>query len=119
MKFIENNPPRVYEVGASIKVEISDCGKLHLEPDEQVTFTTPEGGEYDVTRKDWGFYATPSLNSRLISYSLRGVLVKNRINHYFVMLVEKGKEDLFEKYISEEILTIVTWLDNEQDLNQI
>ena len=119
MIFKQEIPARQYEVGLTTKVEIFDCGKMYLESNEQVTFVTSEGNEYDVTKKDWGFYATPSLNKRLVSFSLRGVLVKNRMNQYFVLLVEKGKEDLFDRYISEEILTIVTWLDSEQDLNKI
>lgn len=119
MIFKQEIPARQYEVGLTTKVNISDCGKLFLEPDEQVTFVTSEGNEYDVTKKDWGFYATPSLNKRLVSFSLRGVLVKNSMNQYFVLLVEKGKENLFEKYVSEEMLTIVKWLDNEQDLSEI
>ena len=90
MKFFRNDPPRIYEAGFDVKVLISDCGKIELEPDEQVTFITPSGGEYDVARKSWGFYATPSLNGRLQGFGLKAVLVKNRINRYFIFLVEKG-----------------------------
>ena len=119
MKFKRNDPPRKYEAGFDVKIEISDCGKIDLDPDEQVTFVTPSGGEYDVTRKSWGFYATPSLNGRLKNFGLKAVLVKNRINRFFVLLVEEGKEDLFLDYAGKEPLEIVCWLDNEENLQEL
>ena len=119
MEFDPKNPPRVFEVGYDVKGYISDCGNLKLEADEQVTFLTPDGGEYDVTRKSWGFYATPSLNHRLPGFGLRGVLVKNRHNRFFVMLVEAGKEELFFSYVKQEPLTIVSWLDTQESLDRL
>lgn len=119
MKFVENSPPRVYEAGFDRKVIIKDCGRMELEPDEQVTFITESGCEYDVTRKEWGFYATPSLNGRLQQFNLSAVLVKNRMNRYFVMLVEKDKEVLFETYVRQEPLKIVCWMDSLDNLNYI
>lgn len=116
MKFDVKDPPRVFEVGYDVKGHICDCGTLHLAPDEQVTLVTEQGGEYDVTRKDWGFYATPSLNGRLANFGLRGVLVKNRVNRFFVMLVERGKEDAFARYVTQEPLKIIAWLDTEEAL---
>ena len=119
MKIEPNEPPRRYTVGLYDQVEISDCGKVHLEPDEQVTFVTEAGGEYDVARKSWGFYATPSMNARLSSFGLRAVLLRNRIGRYFVVLVERGHEDDFEAYRAEEELRIVGWLDDEEDLRRL
>jgi hypothetical protein len=119
MKFNEKSPPRTYEVGFDIKRIIKDCGMIKLSPDEQVTFVTESGKEYDLTRKDFGFYATPSLNGRLKRFNLRAVLVKNRQDQFFVMLIEKGKEDLFDKYIEEEEISIVTWMDNTETLSRL
>jgi hypothetical protein len=119
MQFKENSPPRSYKTGLDKKVVIKDCGRLMLEPDEQVTFLTDSGCEYDVTRKDWGFYATPSLNVRLERFHLRAVLVRNASDRYFVMLVEKGKERLFDSYIRSEALTIVCWVDSLENLQRI
>ncbi len=116
MKFEPKQPPREFEVGFDKKGIIRDCGQVHLAPDEQLTFLTADGNEYDVTRKDWGFYATPSLNGRLATFNLRAVLVKNRINRFFVLLVEKGKEPIFEHYVCSEPLEIVTWLDTTEAL---
>lgn len=119
MKFIPQSPPRVYEAGRDVRVRISDCGRLHLSPDEQVTLTTPAGGQYDVTRKDWGFYATPSLNGRLASFGLRGSLVRNRDDRVFVLLVETGHEAAFERYCAEEKLDVVAWLDTDEALARL
>ena len=116
MKFQPKQPPREYEVGFDKKGTIRDCGTMHLAPDEQITFVTEDGNEYDVTRKDWGFYAGPSLNGRLAGFNLRAVLLKNRIGRYFVLLVEKGKEAAFEKYVREEPLQIISWLDSNEAL---
>ena len=116
MKIMENNPPRKFECGFDVKRQISDCAKIELENDEQVTFTTADGGEYDVARKDFGFYATPSTNARLKRFGLRAVLAQNRLSQFFVLLVEKGKERLFENYMEEEKMSIVMWLDDPERL---
>jgi len=119
VKIHRNEPPRRFEVGFGPKVELSDCGRIELEPDEQVTFTTPRGAEYDVACKSWGFYATPSLNGRLAGFGLRGVLVRNRVGRYFVLLVEHGEEEGFERYRADEELEVVTWLDDDEALARL
>ena len=116
MKIDIKNPPRSYEVGRTVKLQMKDCGTVRLEPDEQLTFTTEAGAEYDLARKDWGFYATPSLNGRLQQFGLRAVLVKNMIGRFFVLLVESGKEVLFDRYVDVEELRIIAWLDNAENL---
>ena len=119
MRFEPKQPPREFEVGFDKKGIIKDCGSLHLEADEQVTLMTEMGGEYDVTRKSWGFYATPSTNGRLSGFGLRAVLVKNRFNRHFVMLVERGHETDFKKYVEGEPLTLIAWLDDLNHLEMI
>ncbi|MFH1318657.1 MAG: hypothetical protein ABIH71_06550 [Candidatus Omnitrophota bacterium] len=119
MKLKPNDPPREFEAGFDIKRMIKDCGKLELNADEQITFTTESGVEYDLTRKNFGFYATPSINGRLVKFNLRAVLVKNRIDRIFMLLVEKGKEDLFDKYMNEEKMDIIGWFDDPQFLLKI
>ena len=118
MKFTPKDPPRRFAVGNAVTFEMKDCGSLALEPDEQVTFTTPAGGEYDLARKDWGFYATPSLNGRLPQFGLRGVLIRNRLTgRYFVLLVERGRVDSFAAYCAQESLDTVAWLDTDEALD--
>lgn len=119
MKLDEKSPPRAFTVGLADQITIKDCGTLHLEPDEQVTLVTASGAEYDVARKDWGFYATPSTNGRLAEQRLRAALVKNRVGRFYVMLVERGHEASFERYLREEDNHVIAWLDDSDDLRAI
>lgn len=117
MRFERNDPPRLFEVGFDVKRTLSDCGRLELDPDEQVTLTTESGNEYDVTRKSFGFYATSSLNGRLQQFHLRAVLTRNHIGRYFLLLVEEGMEYDFSKYLDEEQMKVVCWMDTSEALD--
>ena len=119
MDFEIKKPPRQFVVGTGdMKFNMSDCGAVRLKPDEQVTFITEDGAEYDVARKDWGFYAMPSLNGRLIQFGLRAVLTRNRkTGRYFILLVRSGQESAFERYCAQETLAVVCWLDSTEALD--
>ena len=119
MKLTPTDPPRRFRVGRLAPVELSDCGRIELAPDEQVTFTTEAGGEYDVARKSWGFYATPSLNGRLRSFGWRAALVKSQNARFYVLLVEAGKDAEFQRYLDLEGHVVVCWLDRDEDLEVI
>ena len=110
MKFDPKSPPRAFDAAGRT---LQDCGAMALEPGEQVTFTTPAGGECDFARTDWGFYATPSLNGRLAGFGLRGALVRNADGKNFVVLVEEGRTAAFEAYLDEQKMQIVRWLDGD------
>tara|TARA_B100001063_G_scaffold243820_1_gene275244 strand:- start:479 stop:826 length:348 start_codon:yes stop_codon:yes gene_type:complete len=109
MKFKSNNPPRIFKVGHDKKISISDMGDIHLEPDEQVTFVTDGGDRHDFCRKNWGFYATPSINSRLKNENFITALVANKNNNLYVMVVEKSKIKEFRKYLKYDDLTVISW----------
>ena len=119
MKFTPVNPPRSFQVGLREDVEINDCAHIELAPNEQVTFITEPGAEYDVVRKSWGFYATPSLNGRLQRFGFRAVLVKNPDSKFYILLVERGKEPELHRYLDGEGLTVVCWLDSDAKLKSI
>lgn len=119
VKFAPIDPPRLFKVGPDGSIALKDCARVALEADEQVTFTTESAAEYDVTRKSWGFYATPSTNGRLARFNLRTALVRNRNNQYFVMLVERHMEAQFQDYVAGERLTVVCWLDDPDDLARL
>jgi SAM-dependent methyltransferase len=116
MKVSERNPPREFQTGRGEPIVIRDCARIDLEPDEQVTFVTPSGAEYDVARKAWGFYATPSLNGRLLNFGLRAALIRSFIGKYYVLVVERGREADFDRYLALEDNELVRWLDNDEDL---
>src|SRR3990167_10873727 len=102
MKFIAMEVPRVFKVGKKQSFTIKDCGNIQLNPDEQVTFSSPQGKQYDVTAKSWGYYATPSVNGRLRDQGFKTALVKNTLDRHFIMIVDKEKIDDFIAYLLDE-----------------
>ena len=111
MKIFEKNPPRSFTVGKNGNTKIEDCGSIYLEDNEQVSFLTNDQKEYDIVKKDWGFYVTPSLNHRLKEQGFRSALIKNKKGSVFIMIAEKNKLDKFKDYILNEDNQILMWLD--------
>jgi SAM-dependent methyltransferase len=109
MNFTAIEPPRVFGVGHNGEIYLKDCGRVELDTDEQVTFVTPSGTEYDVARKEWGYYATPSLNHRLPSLGLKPALVRSGERRY-LLLVENGKEEQFHAYLKTQKMELLSWL---------
>jgi len=119
VKIEQKNPPRTYRCGVHGQIEIKDCARIELDPDDQVTFVTDSGTEYDVARKIWGYYATPSMNSRLPTHGLHPVLAMNGSGSYFVLLIETGHETACQEYLTEEGMTIVAHLDDVEHLGAL
>jgi hypothetical protein len=118
VKITPVDPPREYTAGRSAVV-IRDCGRVALAVNEQITFVTERGGEYDVARTSWGFYATPSLNGRLGAFGMRAALVKNPDGKFFVLLVEIVNQQAFDESLAAEGHTVVAWLDDASTLTAI
>ena len=111
MKFKFRENIRKFLVGVDKGIELSDCGEIFLDSDEQVTFNDANGNEYDVCKKNWGYYATPSLNGRLSSFNFLSALVMNKnTQRKYIMLVHKNKLDLFEEYLVQEHQELIFWL---------
>ena len=111
MKVEIKEPPRIYIVGQDKSIAISDCGKIYLENDEQITFVTSSGKEHDFAAKSWGFYATPSVNGRLVNQGFKTALVKNVKNQFYIMVVDPEQMQEFEAYLIAENNYVVEWLD--------
>ena len=111
MRIETTKPPRVFQVGLRKQIDISDCGRVYLESDEQVTFVTPAGKEHDFVAKSWGFYATPSINGRLADQGFKTALVKNSFGKYYIMVVDPDKMADFNAYLEIERHEIAEWLD--------
>lgn len=115
MNFTLTTPPREFTVGQNNEITLKDCGRVELDPDEQVTFTSESGTELDVTKKAWGYFATPSLNKRLRRYGLKGVIVKGAAGDtFFVVLVEDGKDQEFDAFLINNKMKVVCWLDSDE-----
>jgi len=117
MKVTAVVPPRVFAVGhPGRRIALKDTARIALEPDEQVTFVTESGAEYDVARKSWGFYATPSVNGRLPEFGLRTALARSVNARFYVLLVEREREPEFLRYLNAQDMVLVCWLDSERDI---
>lgn len=111
MKVDTQDKPRYFRVGVDGDIEIAHQADITLDPNEQVTFVTDTGAEFDFVRKDWGYYATPSINRRLKSFGFQTALVQNAKGHVYIFVVEPGKMDAFEEYCRIEKQTVLMWLD--------
>lgn len=68
---------RKFKPSKNSAIVLKDCGKIILNDNEQVTFSerNKKNSDYDVTKKEWGYYATPSINSRLKKIILALILL--------------------------------------------
>ena len=113
MKLELKQNPREFGVGKDQKIILKDMGNIYLDLNEQITFMTLDKQEYDVCRKEWGYYATPSVNDRLKRFGFKTALVRNVKGQVYIMLVDQNKIDLFNQYLSEESNFVLKWLDEE------
>ena len=93
MKTKIKKKPRIYNVGFSDKFQVKDFGKIFLNANEQITFVS-RNREYDFSMKNWGYYATPSINGRLKNNNYKTFLVKNIYNKIYIMgfIVVSGRK---------------------------
>jgi hypothetical protein len=111
MRIERREPPRKFQVGA---VTLRHCADVELDPDEQITLVTGSGTEYDVVRKSWGYYATPSTNKRLADHGLRAALAASADGRVAVLLVEQGHEGEFDAYLVGQRMRVIAWLDDDE-----
>ena len=102
---------RVFVVGSGKNIlKIKHVADIKLNDNEQITIKYQKSN-YDFVKKNWGFYATPSVNSRLKKEGFKTAVVKNQLKRIFVMVVEKKKIQKFKKYCKDQNQEILFWLD--------
>ncbi len=107
MKIKKKN--RKFKVGIS-NITLKEVAKISLKKNEMITLYNGKT-EYDIVKKNWGFYATPSINSRLLKFKLKTCIIKSKITkNSFVILVQKNKLSDFKKYLKDEKCKIIKWL---------
>lgn len=111
MRIERREPPRAFQVGP---ITLCHCADVELAPDEQITLVTASGTEFDIVRKSWGYYATPSTNRRLAEHGLRAALTAGTDGRVALLLVERGHEDAFEAYLAEQRMRVIAWLDSDE-----
>lgn len=115
LKFDLLDKARVFSVKGH---EIKDLGKILLDSNELITFKTSSGKNFDFVAKEWGFYATPSMNDRLKREGFKTALVVNEIDQLFIMAVEEDKLDIFNEYLKQnQDNKVICWLDNFYNKN--
>jgi len=112
MKIKIRKKPRIFNVNVgNTKIQLKDTAKIMLNKNEQVTFKYLNS-EYDVAKKDWGYYATPSINGRLKKFGFRTYLIKNKRDQLYIFLVHKNKMRAFKKYCKHDNQKIIMELTN-------
>lgn len=124
MRIEHVDPPREFEVGFR-GATLKHVANVELGADEVVTLVTDSGTELDVTRKEWGYYATSSLNGRLREHGLRAVLAigmpreGEQAERMYLLLVEEGQEKVFEAYLERERMRVAAWLDDDEAVAEL
>lgn len=119
MEIDKRTPPRTFTIGQNADIVIRQVADVRLDADEQITLVGDTGSPYDIVRKSWGYYATPSINGRLRAHGLRAALARNAANKVFLLLVETGREDAFHAYLATERQEVICWLDQDDSLRTI
>ncbi len=113
MKLYKNKNPRKFIVGHKHKLTISHVASLKLKSNEQITFIDSNNNEYDIVKKSWGFYATPSVNDRLKRNKYKTAIVKNKKNQIYVMIVKINYLTKFKQYLKKHENKLMYWLDEK------
>jgi len=108
MKSNLKKEPRKFQVNNTV---ISDFGNIVLDSDEMISFKTNSNKEYDFVAKEWGFYATPSINGRLVKEGFKTAIINNKYNKTYVMIVDRNKLDDFHRYLKNDNQSLICWLD--------
>ena len=102
MKINFKKKPRIFKINVGKKkITIKDTGEIKLKNNEQITLKHSKS-EYDIVKKDWGYYATPSINDRLKRFDFRTFLIKNSLNKNYIFLVHKNKMKNFKEYCKND-----------------
>jgi len=101
---------RKFKVGSNITIK--HVANIELNTNELITLKN-KSSEYDITKKSWGYYATPSINMRLRNNGFLTAIIKNKsTKNKFIVLVDKKKKILFKNYINKENIKVIKWLKN-------
>ena len=96
---------RKFKVGLT-NIILKDVGSIRLNNDEIITFKYGKKN-YDFGKKNWGFYISQSINSRVKKEGFKIVLVKNIYDKYYLMAVLNKKK--FKEYCKKEKQKIIKW----------
>ncbi len=116
MKFKKITPNRNFKVGIKGDITITHSMDIFLEDDEQVTFKKKIGKnitEFDVCKKNWGYYALPSINSRLKDFNFSTFIISNANKRIYIWIVHNSKKKEFLQYVKNEKQIILANVDSK------
>ena len=93
----------------SKKIKLKHVANVKLNNNEQLTFLFKES-QYDFVKKNWGFYASPSINGRLKKEGFISALVKNKKKMIYLMVIHKSKITEFTNYCKKHDQKVFKWL---------
>lgn len=87
---------------------------LNLYKNEQITLKFLQS-EYDIARKSWGYYVTPSLQKRCKFNNLHGAIIFNTRNKQTnFVLVNNKKKFFFKNYLDNNGYKVISWVNNDK-----
>jgi len=100
------------------KIDLVKKAEITLKNNQFITFKFNKSQEYDFTKKNWGFYISPSINVRLKSNKFKIAIIKNKHEKFFLCGVSNNQKNNFKKYLVLTEQKIICWL-SKRKLNQL
>lgn len=94
------------------KLILKKTADIQLLNNEFITFKD-KNKEYDFSKKNWGYYISPSLNNRLKKNSYVVVIIKNKLNRFFLCGVKKTEKKSFTSYLKETEQKVICKLNDK------
>ncbi len=96
---------RSWIVGTNKDIVITEKLKIKLNDNEQVSFVgTKKKINYEICKKNWGYYISPSIDKRLKDYGHTVYITKNKNGQVYLMAVDFKKIKRFILYCKKEKL---------------
>tara|TARA_A100000164_G_scaffold375420_1_gene410433 strand:+ start:1296 stop:1673 length:378 start_codon:yes stop_codon:yes gene_type:complete len=112
---------RKFKNKSKLNQQIIESAIITLRNNEQISLSEKVGRskkEYDIVKKNWGYYVTPSINKRLKFFKYECALVRNNKNKFYICMTNKEKKKSFLNYLKKDNQKIIFWF-NENNLKNI
>ena len=94
-----------WTVGNKKNIVITEKLKIKLNDNEQVSFVGKKNKlNYEICKKNWGYYISPSINKRLKDYGYTVYIAKNKDGNIYLLAVDLKKINKFIVYCKKEKL---------------
>ena len=108
---IINKVNRKFKPSKKSGVSITEKAKIYMKHNEQITLIDINKNQYDIVKKSWGYYSTPSINKRLKNNNHEACIVKNiEKKTIFLFSVNIKKKIEFNQYLKKNNIKVIKWL---------